>query len=163
MIGIVKLEQQVLNCIWDSPELIYKFDRDYFISSVASDILATMQFLHEANIDISVNDLVANGNERNNGITKENLEMLRSQDYQLENFEFYFKNLKKNFAKNQIQEKLLKDVLINTSSKGELDIEKLESLVTEIQTNLDMIQGKESMLRSMEALGKTYRGVLVDR
>lgn len=163
MIGIVKLEQQVLNCIWDSPELIYKFDKDYFISSVASDILSTMQYLHESNIDISVNDLVANGNERNNGITKENLEMLRSQDYQLENFEFYFKNLKKNFAKNQIQEKLLKDVLINTSSKGELDIEKLESLVTEIQTNLDMIQGKESMLRSMEALGKTYRGVLVDR
>jgi replicative DNA helicase len=89
--------------------------------------------------------------------------MLRSQEYRLEDFDFYFRNLKKNYAKNQIQEKLLKDVLINTSSKGELNIEKLESLVTEIQTNLDMIQGKESMLRSMEALGQTYRGVLVDR
>ena len=30
MLGIVKIEQQVLNCVWDSPELIYKFDKGLF-------------------------------------------------------------------------------------------------------------------------------------
>ena len=124
-----------------------------------------MQYLHESNVGVTVTNLVwVVEMKRIMESTKENLEMLRSQEYRLEDFDFYFKNLKKNFCKEpDTREKLLKEVLINTSSKGELNIEKLESLVTEIQTNLDMIQGKESMLRSMEALGQTYRGVLVDR
>jgi replicative DNA helicase len=160
---IVKIEHQVLNCIWDNPEYIYKFDRPYFISSVASDILSTLKNLYEHKIELSIHNVLTYGGSKNIGITKENLEFLRTQEYSLDEFDFYFLNLKKNYAKLQIEEKNLKEVILQTSSKGELNVEKFQDLVNTMQENLDIIKGKESVLQSIETIGTRYRGVLVDR
>lgn len=160
---IVKIEHQVLNCVWDNPEYLYKFDRPYFISSVANDILSTLKNLYEHEVELSINNVLTYGGSKNTGITKENLEFLRAQEYSLDEFDFYFTNLKKNYAKLQIEEKNLKEVILQTSSKGELDVEKFQDLVNTMQENLDIIKGKESVLQSIETIGTRYRGVLVDR
>ena len=49
-ISLAKVEQQNLNCIWDCPEYIYKFDREYFLSSVAGDIFYTLKKLFEGRL-----------------------------------------------------------------------------------------------------------------
>ncbi len=163
MISIIKVEQQNLNCLWDSPELIYKFDKDYFVSEVGKDIKNTIQYLFESNIPISIDEVVVYGNSRNDKITKDNLEQLRSSAYSIENFEFYFKNLKKNFAKFQIENKILKDTLMEVSSKGELDLEKLRGLSNSLQENIDVIEGKESVLRDIQQIGSKYKETLMMR
>lgn len=163
MLSIAQIEHQNLNCIWDSPELIYKFDKNYFISSFANDFLFTLKKLYENKIETSIHNLVTYGSARNAEMTKENLEFLRTQEYSLDEFDFYFSSLKKNYAKIQIEEKLLKDTVLNVSSKGELNVDKIQELTNLMQENLDIIAGKESLLQPIEKIGTRYRGVLVDR
>jgi replicative DNA helicase len=163
MLSIVKNEQLVLNCIWETPELIYKFDKNYFISDVAFSIFESIKELYENKVNYSINDVVALGNAKNNLVTKENLESLRKQDFDLGSFEYYFKTLKKNYAKGLIEDKLLKETLIEVSSKGELNVEKLESLISEMEKNLDLIKGKDSLLRSLEEVTTNYQGILIRR
>lgn len=163
MISLIRVEHQNLNCIWDNPEYLYKFDRPYFISVVATDIYETIKKLYENEIKISIDEVITCGNARNPEITKENLTFLRSQEYDLGNFDFYFTNLKKNYAKIKIEEKILKDIVIATSSKGELNVEKMRELDESLQEHLEIIEGKESNLRSIQQIGSNYRGVLVAR
>lgn len=163
MLSIIKIEQQNLNTIWDCPEYIYKFDRPYFISEIANDIFITIKKLYENGIKITISDVVIYGNSRNKDITKENIEFLRTQDYDIQNFDFYFDNLKKNYAKNKIEEKVLKEIVSETSSKGELDVDRIQEISNTLQENLDIITGKESVLQSIETIGMRYRGVLVAR
>jgi replicative DNA helicase len=163
MISAVKVEQQTLNCIWDQPSRAYEFDQPYFVSEVAKDIFFTMQRLYESNVDINVNELVAQGNDRNAQITKENLEALRKQEYDPDSFEFYFTSLKKNYARSNIENVLLKETLVEVSKKGELNVPKIIELRAEIDKNLELIEGKTSALKTLEEIAVTYRGVLVKR
>ena len=162
-LSLAKIEHQNINCLWDNPEYIYKFDKQYFISSFANDFLFTLKYLYENKIETSIHNMITYGSSRNLEINKENLEFLRTQEYTLDDFEFYFKNLKKNYAKIQIEEKILKDTILNVSSKGELNLEKLQDLTNCMQDNIDIVAGKESILQSIESIGTRYRGALVDR
>lgn len=163
MLTIAQIEHQNLNCVWDNPEYLYKFDRSYFLSSFANDFIFTLKKLYENKIETSIHNLVVYGKSRNSEITKENLTFLRTQEYSLDDFDFYFTNLKKNYAKIQIEEKILKDTILNVSSKGELNIDKMQELVNLMQENLNIVAGKESILQSIEKIGLRYRGVLIDR
>lgn len=163
MFSIVNIEKQNLNCLWEKPELIYKFDRPYFVSEVGRDIFHTLKELHEADIKITAEEVAIYGNSRNATITKENLMALRESAYSVENFEFYFTSLKKRYAQNEIEEKILKDTLVQVSSKGELDLERLEDLTYALQENIDIIKGKESVLQTIQQIGGRYRQTLQDR
>lgn len=163
MLTIAQIEHQNLNCVWDNPEYLYKFDRSYFLSSFANDFIFTLKKLYENKIETSIHNLVVYGKSRNSEITKENLTFLRTQEYSLDDFDFYFTNLKKNYAKIQIEEKILKDTILNVSSKGELNIDKMQELVNLMQENLNIVAGKESILQPIEKIGLRYRGVLIDR
>ena len=163
MFSIVNIEKQNLNCLWDKPELIYKFDRPYFVSEVGRDIFFTIKELFEADIKITSDEIAIYGNSRNPTITKENLLALRESAYSVDNFEFYFTSLKKKYAQHEIEEKILKDTLVQASSKGELNLEKLEELSYALQENIDIIRGKESVLQSIQQIGGRYRQTLKDR
>jgi replicative DNA helicase len=163
MLSLIKVEQQNLNCIWDNPSFIYKFDRRYFISEIAESIFQTIKYLYESDVKITVDQVVTYGNSKNSAITTENLENLRKQEYNDEDFNFYFLNLKKNYSKVLIEEKILKDTIINVSSKGELDLEKLQDLTATLLEHIDIIQGKESSIQTIEQVATRYRGVMVDR
>jgi replicative DNA helicase len=163
MISLIKIEHQNLNCIWTKPEYLYKFDRDYFISTIAQDIFFVIKYLYESEIEITIEQMVASGNSRNSEITRENLEFLRSQEYTIDNFEFYFKDLKKNYSKIEIEEKILKETLINVSSKGELDLGKLQDLSNSLQEHIEIIQGKEAILKPISVITTKYKGVMIDR
>lgn len=160
MISIVRTEQYVLNCLWDNPELIYKLDKDYFISSVASALFESLKHLYENDIEFSENQVVIIGNEKHSSITKENVLSLREQEYDISNFDFYFKNLKRLYAKERIENKLLKETLIEVSSKGDLNVEKVRDLILEMENSLSFIEGKDSSLRSFKEISTSYEGIL---
>jgi len=161
--GTVKVEQQVLNCVWENPDLLYKLDKDYWNTNPARAIKESIQELYENKVTITVNEIVAVGNKKDPTVTKENLEKLRSQEYDLASFDFYLKNLRKNWAKEQIEDKLLKETLIEVSSKGELNIDVVRQLTADIDLKLEIIEGKDSLLRSLSQITEEYRGVLIKR
>lgn len=155
------VEQQVLNCIWDNPEYIYRFDRDYFISEIAQDLFYTLKSLYESKVEFSITNIVSEGNKRNNTISKQNIQSLREQEYKLEDFDnFYFKALRKNYAKHRIQNKLLKETLSETSQKGELNTDKIRDLQNEIESSLELIEGKEAILLDPKMISVRYEEVL---
>ena len=163
MRGIVKTEQQVLNCVWSRPELIYKFDREYFLSPTAKTIFSAIKLLYENNVMLSLGNVLTEAVKKNENITKDLLENLRKEDFSIENFEFYFKNLKKIYAKDHIESKLLKEILTEVSSKNELNTEKLENFALDIMEHLEIIEGKESLLMNLYQMMLTYEKTLDDR
>lgn len=163
MLSLRQIEHQNLNCLWDDPSLIYRFDKDYFVSSIATEIKNTIKTLYENDIEVSIHNVVTYGNSKHVDITKENLEFLRTQEYNIADFDFYFENLRKSYSKVQIEDKILKDTILQVSSKGELNVEKLQDLSNSLQEHLDIIRGKESILQPIDTIGTRYRGVLIDR
>jgi replicative DNA helicase len=164
MLSVVKLEQAVINCIWDEPDLIYKFDKPYFQSRIAQDLFNTLKALYEDQVPFLINNIIAEGNKHNDRISREFLEKLRSEEYSVESFEtYYFPQLRKEYAKVQIRDKLLQDTLIETSSKEDFDVEKVNEFVIDLQENLDIIRGKESTLMSATQMALRYEEALQKR
>ena len=163
MVGFILTEQQVLNCIWDNPELIYKFDRNYFLSKIGSDIFDGIKEIYEGKNDIDINKLISLKNSTNSSITEEFLTKFRNKDYSLESFDFYFNNLRKQYAKEQINNYLLKDLLAESSSKDDLNLTNLENLLIKLQDSIGLIAGKKTVLKDLNNLITSYRGVLIKR
>lgn len=163
MLSIIKTEQSCLNCIWDNPDLLYKLDQDYWNTNAARSIKDSIQELYENKVPITINEIVAIGNKKDSTITKENLEKLRNQEYDIASFDFYLKNLRKNWAKEQIEDRLLKNTLLEVSKKGDLNVEVVRELVADIDRKLEVIEGKDSLLRSLNEVAENYRGVLIKR
>lgn len=162
MKGIVKNEQQVLNCVWDDPELIYRFDREYFQSPIGNSIFHSIKKLHENNVPITEGNVYVEAVKLNESITPELFTSLRKENY-TESFDFYFTNLKKEYAKSNIQDELLNKVLSNVTSKNELNTGVIEELILKIQENLEIIQGKDSYLKTAYQLALEYLPVLEGR
>lgn len=163
MLSIIKTEQSCLNCIWDNPDLLYKLDQDYWNTNAARSIKDSIQELYENKVPITINEIVAIGNKKDSTITKENLEKLSNQEYDIASFDFYLKNLRKNWAKEQIEDRLLKNTLLEVSKKGDLNVEVVRELVADIDRKLEVIEGKDSLLRSLNEVAENYRGVLIKR
>ena len=163
MLSTFKTEQQVLCCIWENPDLLYKIDKDYWHSNPARIIKSSIQELYENGVPITVNEIVTLGNKKDSSVTKENLEKIKEQEYDIASFDFYLKNLRKNWAKEQIEENLLKDTLIEVSKKGELNVDLLREYTSKVDQMLEVIEGKESLLRSISEITENYRGVLIKR
>ena len=92
----------------------------------------------------------------------ENLEYIRVQEYKLEDFDFYFMNLKKNYAKIRIEEKILKGHHRKKPRKGEASSTATGPHQHHARA-FGHHPGQESILQPMSKIGARYRGVLVDR
>lgn len=162
-LSIYKIEQENLNCIWDNPRLCYDYDRKFFVTDVARDIYDTIRYLHESDVKVTVDSVVTYGNQRNNLISKENIEYIRSQEYDTKNSTFYITNLKKQYAKLSIQEAISKDLFKVVTSKNELDVDQVREFARFLDNNLDLVYGADEGLRSIREVGEVYRGALIDR
>lgn len=162
-ITVYKVEQQVLNCCWDNPKLCYEIDAKFFQTEVARDIFVTIKYLHENSVKITVDSVATYGNSRNSLITKDNISAIRQQEYVLSQADFYFRALRKLWAKANIQKLLTEDMLNVVTSKNELDVPKLRSFVRSIDANLELVDGVESDLQTISQVGERYRGALIER
>ena len=163
-VSLVTNEKQTIASLLDDPEYVLKFEKNYFISAIARDMFETVQELVLHSVDLTDEHLVSEGNKRNNGITKAFLEELRKEKRDVSLFEsFYFPRLKKDFAKYTIEQHLLKDALIETSKKGELDVEKIKRLIEGLNEGLELIQGKESILMTPKKMMDVYQTALYGR
>lgn len=149
-------EQQLLNCIWDNPDLLSRFDRNIFLSSIGRSLFEAMHKIENEGVPFSVNVLLSEGSEKNTGITEDLLISLRQQEYDVNAFDFYLRKLKEKWAKTELSNRILKDILIESESKDEIDLEKFEELSDEIRDHIDMINGIDSPLITVEEMTQLY-------
>jgi len=166
VLSVAKNEQQLLCCLIKNPSFIYFVESKYFISNIARDIFDTVKSLMDQEVTITVNHMINDGNKRNESITEEKINGLLAVDYDANQFNFYLRRLKTDYAKAKINNFVLEEVIHETSKKGELDVELLRTLVSKIEENIHIVEGKENLLISpgemyeqyLEILKKRFRG-----
>lgn len=162
--SLVTNEKQTLASLFDYPEYVLKPEKNYFVSAIARDMFDTMHELYLRGIEFTTEHLVSEGNKRNNGIVPDFVEALRTEKHDSGIFEtYYFPRLKKDYAKYTIEQHLLKDALVETSKKGELDIEKIQRLIVGLSEGLELVQGKESLLMTPKKMMEVYQSALYKR
>lgn len=163
MLSIALNEQLVMKLVIQTPELIFRFDKNYFISKIGQDFFQSLKNAFLESFDLTLENIIIFGNKINNQITKELIQTILNIEVDSSNFEKHFKQLKKDYAKNRIENKILKDTLIESSSKGELNVKKMESLRDEINECLEIVEGKESLLITPEQMFDSYKRALTQR
>ena len=156
-------EQSVLNCLIEKPEYISQFDRDYFLTPIAKDLYLGIKEASENNVALTNENLIIFAGKYSELITKEMLRDLRSIKYDVNEFPTQFKILKENWAKRNLENKILKETLLLSTSKDRLNKEAFLSLRDSITENLEMIEGKKSLLLSPEEMYNTYKTIIVKR
>jgi replicative DNA helicase len=163
LLSIATLEQTMLNSLRSNPEFILRLDKNYFVSALAKSIFEVQKECFLADMEPSVENLIIHGSKRNASITKELLQSLEKVNFNPDEFEQQLKLLKKSYAKDRIENHILKETLVETSKKGELNIEKIEALKNEMTEALDLIQGKESLLHNLDNMFDRYHSTLLKR
>jgi len=163
MLSIVKIEQLTLKSLLETPDEFQRFHDNYMISEIGKDLFTVIKKLYVEGVSLTDEHIIAEGNKVNKEINQITLNALRNMDNKQESFEYYFKTLKEQYAKHNIEDKLLKDVLTQVSAKGHLNIEKVMELNKSIVDNLAVIEGKESLLISLEQMYLKYLGTLRGR
>ncbi len=154
-------EKQVLKCVLNNNDLIHQVRDDNFISTIAKDLCATLKILDENDVDFSETHIISEGNKINNGIDNATLQVLFNIEVSDNKFGIYYlPRLKKDKAQHVIQQQLLQDTLVATSTKGELDIEKIAALRDKITEELDALSNKDDILLSPKQILQKYRKVL---
>ena len=100
-------EQSVLNCLIEKPEYISQFDRDYFLTPIAKDLYLGIKEASENNVALTNENLIIFAGKYSELITKEMLRDLRSIKYDVNEFPTQFKILKENWAKRNLENKIL--------------------------------------------------------
>lgn len=162
-LGLARIEQLVLLCLMENPSLTMRFDKNYMVSQIAKDLFSTIKALFLSDLEITNSHLISQGNKLNNAIADSLINDLRLIEYDLKNFETYYKSLKTAYAKNEIENKILRDTLVETSKKGELNVEKLLSLRDAITENIELIEGKESLLITPDRMLENHKRILTLR
>jgi replicative DNA helicase len=162
-ISVTTNEKIVINLLKKSPDEILRFDQNYFVSSVARNLFIAIKECYLASMDLNNPNLLIHGNKLDSQITEYLLSDLDKIEVDITQFNQHFKILKKDYAKNLIETKILKNTLSEVSKKGDIDISVLESLKEEITQAIDMIEGRESLLLSTEQLMDSYQITLNNR
>ncbi len=162
-LSLVTNERMLINILIRKPDNILRLDRNYFISTIGKDLFEGIKKTYLSGLELNIDNMIIYSNQINQGITKELLTDLISIETNLDNFEKYYKKQRQEFAKDRLENKLLKDTLIQVSSKGEIDLEKIESLKNEITEMMELVEGKESYLISLKQLMEHYKSILIKR
>jgi len=162
MISLITNEKQTLMCLIEKPELILQFEKNYFISGIGKDIFDILHYFYnnEKPIQPTINNIINEGNRKNEAITKDLIASLFKEEYTLEDFKYYQKRLKEDYIKNKFSDKTLKELLIVLEQKGDLDTNKLSLLVEELQIGMEELEDKKNNIQDGFNLLKDYQVIL---
>jgi replicative DNA helicase len=163
ILSLALSEQINIRLLLENPEFILRHDKNYFVSQIARDIFESIKECYQTELELTNDNLIIFGNKLNPQINKDILQKLSVVECNVLEFEIHFKLLKEQYAKNQIENKLLKEMVIEAGKKDKIDIEKWEELKNSITENIELIQGKQSLLINAETLLEKYEVELKNR
>ena len=154
-------ERRIFRCMIDNPRLGYELDSKWFSCTPARVVYETILYLYEHKVEITPANVATKADDERLYSFIENDVM--KIDYKPEEFTFYSDNLRMAFVKRDINEHVLDDLKILTSSKGDLKFDKLEELYQLLSVDIDLAKGKNQTLPTFSQVANRYRGKLVQR
>jgi len=156
-------EQQVLACLLNSPDLL-KDPCDWFSNPASICIYDTLNKLYSSGVSFSTSTIVSECVKTNKDVTHDIVDALKTKvEYDLKDFPYYKKRLLEDHTKERLQLVILQDLTAHVVSKGELDIHVLEKGIKEFQKAIDIVQQKNTKLRSFDDILPDYEKTLEDR
>ena len=156
-------EKQLLCCLFFTPGLVEEVETNYFITAEGRDLYGVFKELRGQKVTPTIPHLVSEGNKRNAGINEASLQELFSCEYEISSFPYYHLRLRQDYAKWHIENSLLKDILVNVSHKGELNVDKLRGLIRSVNDHLELIEGRTSLLITPAQLMSNYEAIIQSR
>lgn len=163
MVDVIINEQQLLSYVIHNPDELYKISDNYFLSSPSKAIYEALLVLNEQGMSFSEKHILRESNKRCKDISLEMINKLFSVDFDQGQFKNYYTRLKKDYAKNKIQTKILKETTLQVASKNELDIKAVEELIEELQEAVLLSNDEESLLMTGKQMATSYRSTLQKR
>jgi replicative DNA helicase len=157
------VEQQVLRFCFEYPEKILEIKDNYFLSTEGRVLYDTLLDLYRNNISFADDNIVSCGGEKSESITFELLKSIRLVEYDKSAWKHYRDILQKSYAKDRIQSKVLKDAVVISSLKNDLDIDKMQDVIYELQECINLARGHGSEVKSIREMFDSYQNVLSKR
>jgi len=156
-------EKQCLNYILNNPDSLLELSRNFFLTGEGYDLYEALIELHRKNIPFAEENVLIEGNRRNSGIDKELLDEIKKTPVESVAWAHHRSVLKEDYARDRIENTILKDALANTSSKGRLDTGKIQKILDDLQTNLAIAVGEDAVLRTLDDMFNSYEHTLLRR
>jgi len=163
MITAVLNEQQLLACVINNPSELYKIADNMFLSSASSAIYRGLLRVSELGLSFTPKHILKESHQHFKELSMDMIDKLSKTDYDKGSFKIYYSKLKKDYAKDQIQHKILKETLELVASKDTLDIDVVEDLIREMQRAVYLAGDDDNILLSGKQIAQTYRNTLEAR
>jgi len=134
----------------------------FFLNEKPRNIIKAIQKLHEKNIKCTIDELLLFTSVFDSLIDKQQLLDIFNGYDDFSNIEFLKREIKETHLKHNINKSILEDILVNVSSAGELEYDKLKQLGNDLLYNLSEIDDKIK-LKSAKELGEDYKKELEKR
>jgi replicative DNA helicase len=157
------VEQQILRFCFDYPEKILEIKDNYFLSNEGKILYATLLDLYRDNVSFSDDNIVSSGGQKSESITFELLKTIRSIEYDNSAWSHYRDILQKSYAKDRIQSKILRDALTISTLKSDLDIEKMQNVIYELQECVNLARGQGIEVKTLQEMFDSYQNTLSRR
>ena len=156
-ISIILTEQNVLSCCIKDNSLILKVDHKYFISEVGNNIFVVIKYLYLENKLITSRNIIIELDRSSESIVKDNeIEALYQLDLDINEFDKYYNDLKKEWAKFQISEVSLKEVLRESSKRSDYNLDRFKEITNEINSILSEVEKKDSHTYTPTRMFESY-------
>lgn len=156
-------ECQCLHYLIDEQDTVFSMDKNYFMSEEGQSLFETILSLRKKNMSLSRENLLVEGNNRNENINHELLDAIYETDYDYGQWGNYYLVLREAYAQDQIQNHLLKDVLTSVTTTGRLDIVKLQDFAYQLQENILTTQGANTIIMNLGQMFDVYEYALARR
>jgi len=159
--SLIVAEQTLLRLAIDNQEFLNQLSPDIFISDTAVSLFKVLQKLHDNGATLNSRNIAAESE-----IAEAQIQSLLNREIPSEKDFSYWKGvLAKEKAKQNIQEAIMNGMLREVSTKegSEFDLDKVDDLLTNIQSNIEKINGNETILYNGPELLKRYEEVMSER
>ena len=163
-ISIILTEQNVLGCCIKDNSCILKTDGKYFISSVGKDIFHSLKNIYLSDKPVnSRNILIEIERNSEESIIEKDIEPLFKLDVDPKDFLSYYKDLKKEWAKFDINSVVLPEVLRESSKRTDYDFNKFHELTERINKTISDVEDRPTHTYNPVEMFDTYVGTIHKR
>lgn len=157
------VEQQILHFCFEHPEKVIEIKDNYFLSVEGKALYDTLLDLYRNNVSFSDDNIISSGGQRHEGITFELLKSIRTVEYDNSAWKHYRDILQGSYAKDKIQSKVLKDALTISTLKNDLDVDRMQDIVYELQECVNLARGQGAEVKTLREMFDSYQNTLAKR
>lgn len=163
MTDVIINEQQCLSYLIHNPKELYKIAENYFLSDVGQAVFESLLILQKEGLSFTERHILKEASRISSYVNLSSISRLKDVDYDENKFSYYYKRLKSDYAKNEIQSKLLKEITTEISKKGDLDIEAVKNLQAELQRGIDLATLDGTSALNGKQMAIAYRSTIEAR